>query len=247
MTIPDELSAAQLVWVTETLRLYQRYQVEVVEALDLCPWAKGARLAGRVRYWVCLQEHVEPQVVVAQLGRWTQDSNVEIGLMLLPRLRLGREELERFSSACMAADAARHSLTSPQFVTAAFHPDATPNLESAERLIPFLRRTPDPTLQAVRVSALERVRRNEATGTQFIDPSKLDLTTLKPGGPSLRERIARTNLQTVERLGAPHVAAHLQAIADERAEMRPRLPVLSDHEARLVLDSEDLAQVSSAK
>src|SRR5262249_32562635 len=42
MTVPAALSE-------EAVRVYRRYQIEIVEALNLCPWAERARLEGRVR------------------------------------------------------------------------------------------------------------------------------------------------------------------------------------------------------
>ena len=56
------------------------------------------------------------------------------------------------------------------FAMAAFHPDAAADLDDPERLIPFLRRTPDPTIQLVRQEALERVRGRHPQGTAFVDP-----------------------------------------------------------------------------
>ena len=46
----------------EALRVYRRYQREVVEALNLCPWAERARLEGRVTERVLLQRSAESQL-----------------------------------------------------------------------------------------------------------------------------------------------------------------------------------------
>ncbi|HEX2730466.1 MAG TPA: DUF1415 family protein [Polyangiaceae bacterium] len=202
-------------WNQQALRLYRRYQLEVVEAFDLCPWAKRARLDGTVREVVCLDLDACSDSVLGIIDEWLKLPELEIGLVLFPRLEIEREAFERFASRCLAADAARKPLASTEFVLAAFHPDGPLSLESPERLIPYLRRTPDPTLQFVRVSALERVRRGEANGTQFIDLSNLDLTTLDPRSwlpssePSLRERIASTNHRTV--CSAPEAIARVLA------------------------------------
>ena len=123
--------------VEQTLRLYSRYQREVVEALDLCPWAKQAREQGRVEPTVSLLEAPDPAPVLAQIDEWSAGSRIEIGLVIFPLLSVTRREFERFATATMSADKARHELTSPEFVLAAFHPDAALDDETPQRLIPY--------------------------------------------------------------------------------------------------------------
>ncbi len=97
---------------------------------------------------------------------------------------------------------------------AAFHPDAEPDTDEPERLIPFLRRTPDPTIQLVRASVLDRVRAGTPQGTQFVDVSDLD-ANLEYAVP-LRERIARVNLATAERMGVAELKRRMDAIVEDR-------------------------------
>ncbi|MBM4362304.1 MAG: hypothetical protein FJ104_06460, partial [Deltaproteobacteria bacterium] len=101
----------------------------------------------------------------------------------------------------------------------------TPPLDAAtpERLVPFLRRTPDPTIQLVRCEALERVRRGSPEGTSFVDLSDLgSLADLRPGRP-LRERVSGANFRTVKTVGLEEVAARLGAIHADRATTYARL------------------------
>jgi hypothetical protein len=208
----------------ETLRLYRRYQLEIVEALNLCPWAKRSRLEGHVRERVYLESAPAVEDLLPQLDDWSADASVEIGLMLFPTLEVNRSDFEQFATATMAADARRHHLTSPDFVLAAFHPDAPLNRATRETLIPFWRRTPDPTLQVVRVSALERVRRGESSGTQFVELATLDLTALKaPTPPALRERVAQSNLETLEQIGWEKATRMIEAIHLDHRQTRGRL------------------------
>lgn len=214
-------------WVTETLRLYARYQTEFVEAFDLCPWAKRARLDGHVDVQVCLDQTLRVKAVLDQLDVWVASDATEIGILIFPACQIERDELERFATQCMAADAARLGLQSAEFVLAAFHPQAPLQLEPPERLVPFLRRSPDPTLQFVRTRALERVRRGENSGTQFVDPSTLDFSTLLKGpGPSLRERIMVANRDTFQRVGMACVNDVLQAVLNDHRQARAQLPAL---------------------
>jgi hypothetical protein len=226
----DESSQEQAIrqrWIDETLRLYTRYQTEFVEAFDLCPWAKRARLDGQVQVCVCLDDGLNVEAALSQLDTWVANDAIEIGILIFPACSVERDEIERFATRCMAADAARLGLQSPQFVLAAFHPAAPLVLDPAERLVPFLRRSPDPTLQFVRARALQRVRRGETTGTQFVDPSSLDFANLwKPSGPSLRERIMAANRDTFLRVGTPEVNRVLDAVLEDHRCSRAQLPAL---------------------
>lgn len=210
------------------LRSYQRYQIEVIEGLNLCPWAKRAREEGHVRYAVCLSTAPEPEPVLRQMDAWARDDETEIGLILFPRLELERAAFERFASATMAADAGRHRLTSPPFVIAAFHPVAPLSLDGPDKLVPFLRRSPDPTFQVVAVSVLERVRQGESAGTQYVDPSQLDLSQLLAASREpLRDRIARNNLQTLHEQGPLAVERLIESIHDEHRREKRRLEALT--------------------
>lgn len=211
----------QTEWEREALRVHRRYQREVVEALRLCPWAEQARLDGKVRERVLLQTDdgdVAPsEAALAELGR---DPSADVGFLVYPRLlRAGRAAFDDFASRVRAADAAHHPLGGVPFVMAVFHPDAEPDTGDGERLIPFLRRTPDPTLQLVRCSALEVVRSVASQGTQFVNIAAVEasLSGTRPSLP-LRERIARTNLATATRMGVDALRQVLDDIRRDRDE-----------------------------
>lgn len=205
-------------WAREAERLHGRYVVEIVEAYDLCPWAQRARLEGRTRVSVVLEG--EDQALapsLGSLGRWGDD-RIEIGFLVFPRLRLGRVEFDRFVAGLRSIDAERHPLGKAPFALAAFHPEAEADVGDHERLVPFLRRTPDPCVQAIRMAVLERVRRGTPGGTQFIDVASLDASLSEESAtPSLRDRIARTNLETVRRVGVQALRSRLDAIQHDRA------------------------------
>ncbi len=154
---------------------------------------------------------------LASIDALVADERAEVAVLIYPRLKLGRLEFERFVGEVRDADAARYELGCIPFVFAAFHPDASPDSSDAERLIPFLRRTPDPTIQLLRSSVLDRVRSSTPQGTQFVDVRTLDLMDDgKKEAVSLRQRIARTNLATVQRLGLTEVTKRIEAITEDR-------------------------------
>ncbi|MDW8247612.1 MAG: DUF1415 family protein [Sandaracinaceae bacterium] len=203
----DETSAAKVEqpldsgvarqWAEEAIRLYRRYAIEVVEAFRLCPYAAKARMDGKVHEVVCLEEEPDVPGVLSRVQAIVSMREVEIGLLLFPRVRMNRLEWARFVEALRKA----HQAEASGMVMAmeAFHPDAAADVRDPERLIPFLRRTPDPTIQLVRLEVLERVRKGHDDGTVFVDPSEtsLDFWLSQPATPSLRERIARANHETV--------------------------------------------------
>jgi len=206
-------------WEREALRLYERYELEIVEACGLCPWAERARLEG----------HVQPRVVVAKPAAALEPSlaamkeieanlQVEVALLIYPLFDLDRVAFEAFVTRVREANASRHAVGEIPFVMAAFHPDAPPDLTTPERLIPFLRRTPDPTIQLLRSDTLDHVRGRAPQGTQFVDLEVFDFSTPADVIAPLRERIARANLGTVQQLGVGELDRRLRDIRRDRDE-----------------------------
>jgi hypothetical protein len=229
-------SAEHAQWAAEALRLYRRYQLELVEALNLCPWAERARLDGHVTERVLLQPFDAVRESLQVIDELTPLAHVEIGLIIFAGLRCSRTAFERQVAALIDRDRQRSTLTSPAFACAAFHPDATAITTHAERLVPFLRRSPDPTIQLVRVSALERVRKGFSEGTHFFDPMQFNLKQPPPKRElPLRERIARANLQTLQRVGLDRAEAILQDIFEDRDASYARVG-LPTHGASLATD-----------
>ncbi len=203
-------------WADEAMRLHHRYQLEIVEACGLCPWAERARVGDNFRARVLFQTDArDTSASLACIDEFIADERADVAVILFPRLRLGRLDFERFMGAVRDADAARHCLGCIPFVFAAFHPEALVDASEAERLIPFLRRTPDPTIQLLRSSLLERVRSGTPQGTQFVDMRAIHEEAVRTP-ISLRERIATANLATVERMGIAELARRLDALVSDR-------------------------------
>lgn len=153
---------------------------------------------------------------MAVLAGWV-DERMDVGFLIFPRVPLGRLEFDRFVARLRIVVAERDTSGSVPFALAAFHPDAAPDLHNPERLVPFLRQTPDPCVQAVRMAALDRVRRGTPAGTQFLDVASLDTSLSDQTAPTpLRDRIARANLETVRRAGVQALRARFEAIQDDR-------------------------------
>jgi hypothetical protein len=200
----------------EVLRVHARYVSEVVEALGFCPWAAVARRQGRVRTVAILGESPTLESVLEDLRALERDDNTDIGLLVLPEVVIGRVEFQHFAARVRAGYESVRAADG--FAIADFHPDAAPDLASPARLVPFIRRSPDPTLQLVRRSTLDAARRGEPSGTKFVDADSLaqSLEPLPPENEPVHARLARENLDLVQHLGVEHVTAVLDDIQRDR-------------------------------
>lgn len=167
-----------------------RYLLEFIEALHICPYARGCREAGQLHRQVLLDTELDARSVAAQITALDDQDKVEIGLLLFPRLTVTAQAFERFIRDVRA----RYEVGRTQpvgFFIVAFHPELPQQLKNPDMAVRFLRRSPDPTIQLVRPSAIERVRKSSR------DPE------------GLSAHIAEAGLRAVLTAGPEHVAALL--------------------------------------
>jgi hypothetical protein len=238
-----ELSAA-------TLKAYERYAVEVVERFGFCPWARAAREAGNVTVRVVFSadrdDFDESLRLLSALHRPAAETGggvregaggtcaevgagADIALFIYPLLDLDRLGFEDYARRLRTRAESGPGLGLGRldaFAMAAFHPSASADLSHPDRLVPFVRKSPDPTLQLVRNSALSSIK-GLAQGTAFLDVARLTAEALKalqePPPKAVRERIAEQNLATVSESGSAAIDAVLTDIAREREEAHQRL------------------------
>lgn len=205
-------------WDIEARRLYRRYATEVVERFCLCPWAERARAEGHVSEHVLLCEKTADfSDVLALVQQLATRREIEVAVLIFPRLELPRPDFERFVSALSRRDAAQYELGAVPFAMAAFHPLAPAHLEDPERLISFIRRSPDPLIQLIRHEVLASVRRDLGGGTEFVSLEHLSLEALTSAPRlSLRERVAESNLRTIKDFGIERMQAILDDIRADR-------------------------------
>lgn len=215
----DHSARAESTLIAETKRLVLRYVSEIVLPLKLCPWAAPALAQGQVDIRVLTQPWHESTDLehVARAVRdclATTPSHIDLVLIAFPRFsttRLGMDELLREF----------RKTDDRSFALAAFHPDAPADTQTAQRFIPYLRRSPDPLLQAVRQCRLDTINAEEHTGTRFVDPEALLGHLLKePQKTSLRERLAKENLERAEEWGLEKLEARIDAILTDHRQSR---------------------------
>lgn len=232
MTEPSEHLAVELAegesqLRNEAMRLHRRYLIEIVEACGFCPWAKRSRTTGRIRQHVSMAHADEAAIADTQqaISRWTTEPDVEVGFMIFPRLAIARLAFDALGNMINERESKRHPIGEVPFVLAAFHPDARPDTVTGERLIPFLRRTPDPCLQIIRVSVLDAVRANTPQGTRLMDLDEIVRNNFKLREEiPLRERIAKQNLDTANEMGLEVLAAKLDEIIADRNRTYAAMP-----------------------
>jgi len=221
--MPDATAAGETAVERETKRLYQRYAVELIEAFDLCPYASRARIDRRTAEVVLLGDAPSDDEVLECVRSLGRDANVEVAFAIFPNLSIQRLALNGW------VERLRHAHQDDPggliMTMEGFHPDAPPDLSTPGRLVPFLRRTPHPTIQLTRLSALERVRRSAPHGTGFVDLASVDLRAFLaiPIPDSVSERIAGNNRARVIEVGVADLEAVLDDIFRDRDETFARL------------------------
>jgi hypothetical protein len=193
----------------EVRRILERYLVEVVERHALCPWARTARETGELAVGI-LWGTPAIEDWVAEAGRLLAAPATRVAMVIAPELAIARPAFGALRDRVAAA--------LPGAGVAEFHPEAALDLATPARLVPFLRRAPDPLLQLVPLAVLDAARAAQAVPT--IAPIAAQSAMLsgraEPPRAGLAERIATANHATVAAAHA-EITAALDAIAADRA------------------------------
>jgi len=205
-------------FLAEVVRIQERYAVEIVERFGICPWARHARLAGAVERPVLLQRTNDPELTLALLAALEADPRaVPVAIVAYPLLPLAPRGFDEFASRVRQLDQARHG-GKPVYVAATFHPDYPLDERSAASLVPWFRRSPDPSLQLVRLSALEEARGRDRGKVLFdFSPAAWRELLQRNNTPTVAERIAEDNRATLDRVGRAAFDAIVRDILDDRA------------------------------
>ena len=204
--LPAESSAppaAELgpeVIVQAALARNDRYLLEFIEAMHICPYARTCRETGRLHREVLLDRALDDRHVAAQITALDDRPDIEIGLLVFPCLAVTAPAFERFIRDVRARYEVGRSAPIGFFIVA-FHPELPQQLKNPDIAVRFMRRSPDPTIQLVRPSAIERVRRGSR------DPE------------GLSGHIAEAGLRAVLAAGPERVAALLASLRETSATM----------------------------
>lgn len=191
----------------EVLRILERYLVEIVERYELCPWARSARERGELAVGI-LWSAPSLDSWVTEAERLIADPRTRVAMVVAPELAISREAFR----ALREVVAARIPLAG----VADFFPDAALDLATPARLVPFLRRAPDPLLQLVPLHLIDAVRDAPAIADRAQQATMLVGHAEVPRG-AIAGRIAAANHATVAREHAAITAVLADIAADRRA------------------------------
>lgn len=206
----------------EALRINERYLTEVVECFDLCPWAKSVRSTAKLHRAVYLSSEEEPGFldrISNDIEAFARDTEAEIGLLIFPNHSQGATAFRAFVGALEKAHAAQHPRHDIPLAMASFHPAAEADLSSPARLVSFIRRSPDPTIQLVRREAMAKVRQGPGGGSVFAESLEAFMPLMgQKAKLSVSDNIAKNNLETVQGVGVAALEAIFEDIAKDREE-----------------------------
>jgi hypothetical protein len=184
--------------------LLDRYLVEVVEAFELCPWARAARLGGELAVDIVVGTP-SVDVWVAAAEALLGDSRTRVAMVVAPDLAVTPAELRVIRD--RVADRMR------TIGVADFHPDAAIDASTPARLVAGLRRSPFPMLQLVPLAILDTVR-------SAPPPAALAAQAQMLGGhaPAPRDDVAtRIAAANHARVDPDELERRIAAIAADRA------------------------------
>lgn len=200
----------------EALRMNDRYLFEFIEGHAFCPFARGGREAGETQRFVHHAESTSIEPLMELMAKVVVDAKKVVTQVIFPRVEVAPEAWIRFCDAVTEAGHAR--LGGPAVLAfAALHPRLAYNTENRLALIPLFRRTPDPTIQWVRLDALAQLYAGRDTEVKFVDPADIMayVRDAPPPKEPLYDRIAETNARTAEKLGVRALEAKIAAVADD--------------------------------
>lgn len=206
----------------EAKRIQARYQREVVEAFGFCPFATKSREDGAMSEVIRLEREPSVAEVLETIEVLGRDAHVEVAFVVFPRWRVARAGLSRFVETLRSAHQAGPG--GLVMTMEGFHPEAEADLSTPGSLVPFLRRTADPTIQLTRLSVLDRVRVSSGGTKKFMDPLTIDVAALLAAPPerSLHQRISEANHRTVCERGVEAIALVYAEIRRDREESYAR-------------------------
>jgi hypothetical protein len=198
--------------------LHDRYLLEVVEDLGLCPFARRCREQGRVARPLFYEADTSDLPAraaarVAALCEAQPELEVVLLTFVLPRAPDHPwHDVDAFETLVRAVRDSYEARTppGPRFYMVGFHPGLrgpdTRRPPTPEGLVPLIRRSPDPVIQCIRADLLDHIRRQAqaAANARFI----AEMTRLGPeyaalanqaiqSDPELSADIARHNFEQV--------------------------------------------------
>jgi hypothetical protein len=191
----------------EVRRLLGRYIEEIVETYDLCPWARAARTGGELAVAI-LWGMGSIETFAAAAHELLARPETRVAMVVAPELAVTPVELRE-----LRGEVAKLVTIAG---VAEFHPDAPLDRATPARLVPYLRRSPDPMLQLVPHTILASVRTPQPRYATLDQLKALNDLAAAPK-QDIGDRIAQTNHARVAADGAAFEAKLVEIFADRDA------------------------------
>jgi hypothetical protein len=216
VTDPAPKDAAWQQEAAACLARNDRFLEEFVEGLNVCPYAKKARIneaALRRPVPLTLDEvHADAPAISAAFDEVALNPAVEVLQVLCPRVVASPQEWVTCVKGMTEALHAKHGQS--VVGVAAFHPDLPFLMRSPAAMVPLFRRAPDPTIQWIRLDVIACVRAGRPAGDVAIQHDHPDIAAFlkEQRRPRLDEEIASANARMVQSEGLSGVLALLAGL-----------------------------------
>ncbi len=227
---PVVSSAARDAIERVALEANDRYLYEFLEKYAFCPFARQGREAGTSVRYVYYADTPSLEPLLELMEQIVGNTEHVVSQVIMPALEVDPVVWSRF---CHELTALGHARLGGESVLAVapLHPALSFESHNAFALVPLFRRTPDPTIQWVRLDGLEALYKGRDRGKRYLEsPQILQLLTgAKPRTP-LYDRVAQTNMSMARRLTIDKVVAMLGDIYAETHRKYVRILLEDDHE-----------------
>ena len=193
----------------EAAKANDRYLREFLEDHSFCPFARAGRLDGSSARRIIYFDDPDPEALIELMVEVAQDKKRAVTQVIFPLIQVAPHEWREF---CLALTDHGHARLggSKELAVAPLHPQLPYTEESPSTLVTLFRRSPDPTIQWVRLDALAEIYKGRSGERRFVPPEEIAAYLSQPHEEkNLYDRIAETNRQMAERLGLPKVEAML--------------------------------------
>lgn len=204
---PDTRRRARAV----ALQANERYVRSFLEEHSICPFSRGGRLQGQTACFVHFAESTDAQPVIELMTQLASQPGKAVAQVIFPMVSVSADDFRAFCHDVTTAGNARLP-GGETFAVAPLHPDLSYNTRNSYTLIPLFRRAPDPTIQWVRLDALESIYAGRDHKDIYVPPSELAAYLKKPPRQPLFDKIADTNQKMARRLGLENIERTLRGI-----------------------------------
>ncbi len=227
--LPPMRAATRLAIEAAALEANDRYLETFLEPHSFCPFSRGGRQRGQTLRVVHHADAPDVAPFLERLLAAADDPSRAVVQLIVPMIEVSPEAWSAFCHALTAAGNERLRAKTGQdvFAVAPLHPELPYRTVNPFALIPLFRRTPDPTIQWVRLDALEKLYAGRGGDTTYADPDDLEGFLARPRKNPLFDRIAETNERMARRLGIAEVERTLASLSRQAKERYARL-LLSD-------------------